>query len=96
MVGGKLEKIVENPLCKFENQQHTEHIGKMAPGFECGDELFHHFAIPARGKCYHAHYIDVLVEDENARKATWAVHQSINHVSGLTISTPCWDFRNLK
>ena len=47
-------------------------------------ELIHHIGlipkvIPLkfnRDLCYHAHRVNVLLEDENANKAAWAVHVS--------------------
>ena len=42
---------------------------------------------------YHARLVEVLVEDENARKAAWtAVQVTKIRVTTLTISRPSWNF----
>lgn len=50
---------------------------------------------PLRHPCSRkmARCVGVFLEDENARQATWSLHKSILHISGLAISGPCWDFR---
>ena len=94
--GGKKtgKKLVESPRCKLENQQHTQPIHENGSEIRMlGDKPCHLFAIPACGKCHHARCGDVFLEDKDARKAAWSVHQSILHISELATSGPCWDFR---
>ena len=44
--------------------------------------------------CYHARWVEVFVEDENACKTFWVFHDSKIRGRGSAISRPSWDFQD--
>lgn len=44
--------------------------------------------------CYHACWVEVFVEDENACKTVWVFHDSKIRGKESAISRHCWDFQD--